>query len=169
MKRQRAFRIPRLALSANQRRKTTIGIHTIAIQTPPFPLFPCLCTISFLLPLATGQSGVRYASFSRCVPLLRWCYDSLSYDLLLSSATHRSLLSAHLAMRRKYLFVGQVLLLLLVAASLYFGSHRIARLPTPLRFPGSGQRKEDKDPASTNSGKFLLFCVRSISTPGARY
>ncbi|KJR84178.1 alpha-1,3-mannosyltransferase [Sporothrix schenckii 1099-18] len=40
-------------------------------------------------------------------------------------------------MRRKYLFVGQVLLLLLVVGALYYGSHHITRLPASIRLPNS--------------------------------
>lgn len=60
-------------------------------------------------------------------------------------------------MRRKYLFFGQVSVLLIVSCTLYFGSHRLARLPPALRLANGGSRHENADILSVETGTYELY------------
>ncbi|KAL1887535.1 hypothetical protein Sste5346_010146 [Sporothrix stenoceras] len=61
-------------------------------------------------------------------------------------------------MRRKYLFVGQILLLLLVASALYFGSHHITRLPAPIRLPvGDSSSNNGSEGSKENTGSSYTY------------
>ncbi|CAK7204180.1 hypothetical protein SEUCBS139899_006934 [Sporothrix eucalyptigena] len=78
-------------------------------------------------------------------------------------------------MRRKYLFVGQVSLLLLVITALYFGSHHISSLPSQIHFPdisrpdSASSSKDSNDASYTSSGilsaENITRYVNAISDP----
>ncbi|CAK7212869.1 hypothetical protein SBRCBS47491_001610 [Sporothrix bragantina] len=78
-------------------------------------------------------------------------------------------------MRRKYLFVGQVLLLLLVAGGLYVGSNHITHLPSPIRLPNSSSSSSTSKGSSndgyTNTGiisaENITRYINAISDPAS--
>jgi hypothetical protein len=128
------------------------------VCVPETPLL--LCTSIFLIRQQTTPSF----AFTACDLAWRCRPPTCARLFGFVSYRHTPLLSsAHLTMRRKYVFVGQVLLLLLITASLYVGSHHITRLPAPIRLPSSGSKeghdssKEGSSASYAYSGELIIL------------